>query len=175
MVDSILKSIWRKIPALFHCSKWSKSYHRSLWTFWNDLGVPAGTDLVGNWNVDWSRNCYTSPRQLRQKSSYFIERSGNKVQMRILACNWRETCDENDKAYIQPSANFKYPHEEGWLQVENIHDGILTIYLKKEGDELKFVWYRPLTGYLNVGIGTTGNGLTKNTSFGERVTLHKYI
>ena len=80
----------------------------------------------------------------------------NRVELRVVSCDWGKICYANKSADIHPSRSNKYPHAEGWFQVDNIHDGVLTLYLKKARDELTIIWYRPLTQYQISGVGSAG-------------------
>ena len=115
-------------------------------------GARTGSAFVGQWNVSWSTGT---------KSSYSIEHSDSEVRMRILACDWSTaSCNTTtfQQGNLQPSLCSKFSKEEGWVKVQHIHDDILTLYMRKRGDMLYLVWYKP--GYAPTGIGTKGTYVT---------------
>merc|ERR1711962_280751 len=83
-------------------------------------------DLVGNWDVIWSTG---------SKSSYSIKQSDSTVRIRITSCNWKASCAVNKEGELRPSTSVEYSYTDGWTQVENIHDGVLKIYLRMENNK----------------------------------------
>ena len=106
--------------------------------------VPTESEFAGSWHVKWSSG---------SKSVYSIQRMGSVIRMRVLSCDWSASCATNKEADVRPSQSMVYSHKHGWAEVNNIHDGVLTIYNRLEDYRLKIVWYRPETGFSESGIG----------------------
>ena len=77
------------------------------------------------------------------KAKYLI--SSEHSTITVLSCNW-EGCLKHKERKLSNSKNNDFPSSNGWLEVIDLHDGNLRLYLKKEGEMIKFVWLRPLTG-----------------------------
>ena len=105
------------------------------------------------------------------KSAYAIERSNSVVRMRVLWHDWKINGPTKNQAELQPSDSTKYSQKDGWMMVKNLHDGVLTIYIKLEGNELKLVWIRPLTGFSLTGQGSKGKFLFSSALGGGIFTL----
>ena len=109
--------------------------------------VPTGIEFAGCWHVRWSKG---------SNSVYSIQRMSSVMRMRVLSCGWSASCATNKEADVRPSHSMKYSHKDGWVEVNNIHNGLLTIYMRLEENRLTLVWYRPITGFTASGIGLKG-------------------
>ena len=96
--------------------------------------------------MEWSTN---------YASKYSIQRKGLTVYMRTESCNWNTgMCDQHKQAPLVRSTNSKYS-AYGWMEVHDIHNGILNIYLRRVGNALKLAWFRP-DGWNITGKGIRG-------------------
>ena len=97
--------------------------------------------LIGTWDVKWSSGAH---------SKYSIETLSDKPIINVISCSWIN-CNTKNISSVTPSVSKKYPSENGWFKAVDVHDVGLTIYIKREEEGLKLIWYRPLNGYKITG------------------------
>ena len=76
------------------------------------------------------------------------------MTMNVLFCNF-DNCKRIKSAPVEPSSNSQHPTTDGWVEVKNIHENGITIYMKKNADDtLTMVAYRNLLVFGNMKIAT---------------------
>ena len=101
-------------------------------------------ELASDWDVKWSTGSI---------SKYRINNKDSTIE--IISCDW-SNCAMQKKVKISASSSTDYPAGDGWLEAKDLHSGTLSMFLKKEEEGLKIVWYRPDTGYKVSGLGIKG-------------------
>ena len=104
-----------------------------------------GLNMLGSWIVIWKDG---------DKNVYTIYRKGKVVRMKVVSCKSKRksTCASPKDVVVVWSTNKKYPSHSGWVQVSNIHGGKVTVYMKRAGPFVSFVWKRP-GGYKTTATG----------------------
>ena len=107
--------------------------------------LAPGSNILGTWKVTYKDG---------DKATYIVKRKGLVVHMRVYTCKakHKSTCRAPKDVIVVKSKNKKYPSKLGWLQVSNIHGGIVTVYMRRVGSRLMLIWKRP-KGYRTVGSG----------------------
>ena len=108
-------------------------------------------DVLGHWAITWVDRSKTF------KNEYSIKEDASLVRIHVEGCSWRNCKDVAD-AVVKPSDNVNYPSAEGWMKASPLHYSYSTVYLKKEGTELRLLAHytidktdRNITGHGVVG------------------------
>ena len=76
------------------------------------------------------------------KASYVIEQQGSYAIMKVLSCSWN-SCKTNTEKRVEPSTLEKYPTEDGWFEVRNIHYTPVVLYVRRiSSTRLGLRWWK---------------------------------